>query len=46
MVDKKNIDKGAFLKLFIRDGFVLDFTKPNFDAFTMNSVGVSLCQEY
>lgn len=42
----ENTDKGAFLKLFVRDGYVLDFTKPNFDAFTMNSVGVPLCQKY
>lgn len=39
-------DKGAFLNLFVRNGDVLDFTKPNFDVFTMNSVGVALCQKY
>lgn len=46
MVDMENTDIGALLKLFIREGFVLDFTTPDFDVFTMNSVGESLCQKY
>lgn len=27
-----NMEKGAFLKLFNRGGYVLDFTTPDFDA--------------
>ncbi|MBR5747473.1 MAG: abortive infection family protein [Prevotella sp.] len=41
-----NIEKGALLKLFIRSGYVLDFSTADFDAFTMHSVGVALCQKY
>lgn len=41
-----NIEKGAFVKLFNRGGYVLDFSTPDFDAFTMNSIGVALCQKY
>lgn len=41
-----NLEKGALLKLFNRNGYVLDFSTPDFDAFTMNSVGVALCQKY
>lgn len=43
-IDK--IEKGAFLKLFNRSGYVLDFCTPDFDAFTMDSIGVALCQKY
>ena len=41
-----NMEKGAFLKLFNRGGYVLDFTTPDFNAFTLDSVGVALCQKY
>lgn len=41
-----NIEKGAFLKLFNRGGYVLDFSTSDFDAFTMDSVGVAICQKY
>lgn len=41
-----NMEKGAFLKLFNRGGYVLDFSTADFDAFTMDSVGVALCQTY
>lgn len=41
-----NIEKGALLKLFNRDGYVLDFSTSEFDVFTMNSIGVALCEEY
>ncbi|MBR6197127.1 MAG: abortive infection family protein [Bacteroidaceae bacterium] len=41
-----NIEKGIFLKLFNRGGFVLDFSTDDFDAFTLNSVGVELCTKY
>ena len=41
-----NIEKGAFLKLFNRGGYVLDFSTADFNAFTMDSVGVALCEKY
>lgn len=41
-----DIEKGYFLTLFNRDGYVLNFTTANFDIFTMQSVGVSLCAYY
>lgn len=41
-----NIEKGLFLKLFNRGGQVLDFTTADFDAFTMESVGVAVCSKY
>ena len=37
---------GTFLKLFNRGGYVLDFSTNDFDIFTMESVGVALCNEY
>lgn len=40
------IEKGVFLKLFIRNGYVLDFSTNDFDVFTFESVGVALCEEY
>ncbi|MCI2082211.1 MAG: abortive infection family protein [Bacteroidales bacterium] len=40
------IEKGALLKLFNRGGYVLDFSTSDFDAFTMESVGVALCDKY
>lgn len=40
------IEKGAFLKLFNRGGYVLNFTTNDFDVFTMESVGVALCAKY
>lgn len=40
------LEKGLFIKLFNRDGFVLDFSTPNFDGFTMASIGVALCNKY
>lgn len=41
-----NMEKGSFMKLFNRGGYVLDFSTPDFDAFTMDSVGVALCYKY
>lgn len=41
-----NTEKGLFLKLFNRGGYVLDFTTSDFDTFTMESVGVPLCSKY
>lgn len=41
-----NIEKGALVKLFNRGGYVLDFSTADFDAFTLDSVGVAVCQKY
>lgn len=41
-----NMEKGTMVKLFNRGGYVLDFSTPDFDAFTLDSVGVALCQKY
>lgn len=41
-----NIEKGLFVKLFNRGGYVLDFSTSEFDMFTMEHVGVALCQKY
>ncbi len=41
-----NTEKGLFLKLFNRGGYVLDFSTADFDTFTMESVGVALCSHY
>lgn len=40
------IEIGGFLRLFNRGGYVLDFSTNEFDTFTMDSVGVALCQKY
>ncbi|UQF81949.1 MAG: abortive infection family protein [Mogibacterium diversum] len=41
-----DIEKGAFLKLFIRNGYVLNFSTNDFDVFTAESIGIALCQKY
>lgn len=41
-----NIEKGALIKLFNRGGYVLDFNTADFDVFTMDSIGVPLCEKY
>lgn len=41
-----NSEKGTLIKLFNRGGYVLDFSTADFDAFTMDSVGVPLCETY
>lgn len=41
-----NTEKGIFLKLFNRGGYVLDFSTADFDTFTMGSVGIALCSKY
>ncbi len=41
-----DIEKGMFLSLYNRGGYVLDFSTADFDAFTMRSVGVALCSRY
>ena len=40
------LEMGAFAKLFNRGGYVLDFSTASFDAFTMNSTGIPLCEHY
>lgn len=39
-------ERGLFLKLFNRSGYVLDFSTPDFDIFTMEKVGIALCAHY
>ena len=41
-----NSEKGTLIKLFNRGGYVLDFSTADFDAFSMDSVGVPLCETY
>lgn len=40
------LERGVFIKLFNRGGYVLDFSTSDFDTFTMGSVGVALCEKY
>ena len=40
------VEVGGFLRLYNRHGYVLDFSTSSFDAFTLGSVGVALCQKY
>ena len=40
------IEKGCFLRLFNRGGYVLNFTTDSFDIFTKSSIGVALCARY
>lgn len=40
------IEKGIFMKLFNRGGYVLNFSTNEFDVFTMESIGVPLCETY
>lgn len=42
----KEQEKGAFIKLFNRGGFVLDLSTADFDALTMDAVGVPLVTKY
>lgn len=44
VISKK--DEGTLLKLFVRDGYVLNFSTNDFDVFTTNSIGVALCSIY
>lgn len=46
MAQLSQVEKGNFLKLFNRGGYVLNFSTNDFDVFTMNSVGVALCAKY
>ena len=40
------IEKGIFMKLFNRGGYILNFSTNDFDVFTLESVGVPLCETY
>ena len=40
------IEMGGFAKLFVRHGYVLNFTNADFDTFTMNSIGIPLREHY
>jgi len=40
------IEKSAFTRLFNRGGYVLSFSTHDFDVFTLNSVGLALCDKY
>lgn len=41
-----NVEKSALVKLFNRNGYVLDFSTSDFDAFTLDSIGEALCEKY
>ncbi len=40
------VEVGCFLKLFINNGFVLDFSNSEFDVFTMESIGIPIQTKY
>lgn len=40
------IEKGIFMKLFNRGGYVLNFSTNDFDVFTLESIGIPLCETY
>ncbi|RLK62516.1 hypothetical protein D3H64_09360, partial [Atopobacter sp. AH10] len=40
------LEKQYFVDLFIREGYVLNFSTRSFNNFTTNSVGVPLCEAY
>ena len=44
IISKK--DEGAFLMLFNRNGYALNFTTNDFDIFTTDSIGVIICSTY
>lgn len=41
-----SLEVGTFLRLFVRRGYVLDFSTSDFDVFTQQSIGVALCNRY
>ena len=45
-INKKEIEKGTFMKLFNRCGYVLNFSTNDFDIFKIEGVGISLCATY
>lgn len=46
MAKLTQIEKGTFMKLFSRGGYVLNFSTNDFDVFTLECVGVALCEKY
>jgi len=42
----EKVEIGGFLHLFNRKGYVLDFSTSSFDAFTLDSIGIALCEVY
>lgn len=40
------VEKGIFMKLFNRGGYVLDFSTNDFNVFTLESIGIPLCKTY
>ena len=40
------IEISYFLKLFINNGYVLDFSTNSFDIFTTSSIEIPLCEKY
>lgn len=40
------LEIGQFMHLFNRGGYVLNFSTGDFDTFTLQSVGVALCEKY
>lgn len=40
------VEKGTFLKLFNRGGYVLNLSTNDFDIFTLESIGLALCEHY
>ena len=46
MINFSNTEIGILIKLFNRGGYVLDFSSRSFDDFTLESVGVALCEKY
>ncbi len=46
MAKLTQVEKGTFMKLFNRSGYVLNFSTNEFDVFTLECVGVALCEKY
>ncbi|HFI0504509.1 TPA: abortive infection family protein [Streptococcus suis] len=46
MAKISNIEKGVFLSLFNRAGYVLNFSTDSFNVFTQSSIGIPLCEHY
>jgi len=46
MVKITTIEKNNFVRLFNRGGYVLDFSTEYFDMFTLDSIGLALCNHY
>ena len=46
MAKLTQIEKITFLKLFCRGGYVLNFSTHDFNVFTLECVGIALCERY